>query len=665
MLARTAGIPSANGELSDGSHVVARLWYKGHDHYFDALITHDKFPRVRLGTFALKLDNKNVASYQDIVDDHYLFLRAGKVAIGELASYFGYHDRWESFSNSYHDSTTMAMTLRPNESITLRWQFFGKYLSTYRPMDGTVNGEMVYKPNFKSRESPKGVFSQKNVKFFSEDSLTPNLHVDNPRDIGILIYKIECPYAIVGGRIGGEFFRKKDEDILKIYISFDGKLWQNLWLASTTGKFEEYLSFDHLRNFNLAPPLHHYFIKVELKASGCQVNVGIQNLLIETEFQAYWPSLPGLRLGENNITYIDEILEPHQVTIVHRWKESSSIQAPGVPKTPIFPKNGAIINGLNFTFCWEMPGDSKEEIVDYEFFLSSRPDLAWPLAPNFETFMGKGEPELLMPEYSFFLRGATYYWRVRAKNAKGVWGPWGKVWRFTVQGPDAPKNLKTKIENRKVVLSWELIEGKHPHHYEVYASNEKGFIPSCRRYPMWQKTGQREFYSTFEPNLMATIKDNKITIVDEKSPYPLANKSFYRVIAVDEQGNQSTPSPYIEIKHPFIYSSPNKLAEVKKLYQYHVYSITSMGDLQYNRLLYSGIMGSSGDPTYPIGTSRIFQDKLSFHLLEAPKWMKIDEKRGLISGVPESGDRGDSLVSVQVQDGQGGSDIQTFILQVK
>ena len=48
-----------------------------------------------------------------------------------------------------------------------------------------------------------------------------------------------------------------------------------------------------------------------------------------------------------------------------------------------------------------------------------------------------------------------------------------------------------------------------------------------------------------------------------------------------------------------------------------------------------------------------------------PSWLSINANTGLISGTPAESDAGDTTVTVQVSDGNGGVDTQTYPLHVK
>ncbi len=68
--------------------------------------------------------------------------------------------------------------------------------------------------------------------------------------------------------------------------------------------------------------------------------------------------------------------------------------------------------------------------------------------------------------------------------------------------------------------------------------------------------------------------------------------------------------------------------------------------------------------SYTITATDIDGDNLAYSLIIQPGWLSIISATGLISGTPENDDVGDTLVSVKVEDGYGGEDIQTYTLNV-
>jgi hypothetical protein len=86
---------------------------------------------------------------------------------------------------------------------------------------------------------------------------------------------------------------------------------------------------------------------------------------------------------------------------------------------------------------------------------------------------------------------------------------------------------------------------------------------------------------------------------------------------------------------PVITSEPDTTAEVDSLYQYQVIATDNNGDT------------------------------LIYRLVQAPTFLTIDPDSGLIQGTPSQGDVGDHLVSIEVDDQNGGIATQTYTLHVE
>jgi len=82
-------------------------------------------------------------------------------------------------------------------------------------------------------------------------------------------------------------------------------------------------------------------------------------------------------------------------------------------------------------------------------------------------------------------------------------------------------------------------------------------------------------------NLLCTTSETKLLVVSPDATKLNMNCSFYRVVAVDENGVASGPSELLELPHPFIYSKPITTTEVNKPYRYQVKTLKCIGDLQY------------------------------------------------------------------------------------
>src|SRR5439155_1452815 len=132
------------------------------------------------------------------------------------------------------------------------------------------------------------------------------------------------------------------------------------------------------------------------------------------------------------------------------WKKRSPyvfvggrLEVEGAAAAPVFPAEGERTDGTDLVFQWRPPqGPEGDDIADYHFELSERADMAWPLSSNFSKLVSntadRGKPRYSVPYTGLLTPGREYYWRVRARNGKVVWGPWSKTWSFTPGGPAQP-----------------------------------------------------------------------------------------------------------------------------------------------------------------------------------------------------------------------------------
>ena len=105
---------------------------------------------------------------------------------------------------------------------------------------------------------------------------------------------------------------------------------------------------------------------------------------------------------------------------------------------------------------------------------------------------------------------------------------------------------------------------------------------------------------------------------------PVANKTYYRVMAMDEQGKRSGPSDYATAPRPVIYSAPSVAAHVGAPYRYIVSVNRSLGDLS----------ARMNDNDQVSGYFDI--EKPKFILARGPAWLKVDEHTGVLSGTPDA-----------------------------
>ena len=187
-----------------------------------------------------------------------------------------------------------------------------------------------------------------------------------------------------------------------------------------------------------------------------------------------------------------------------------------------------------------------------------------------------------MPSTGLLTGGKTYYWRVRAKDEKGVWGPWSKTFSFTPKAPNYPLEVALGYDKDKGIgtLKWKANPvGEKPVKYRVYGSDEKGFSVSDVPYKV--SVGiSKELKPEFPANFIAETTATELAVMGDGVESPGANKTYYRVVAVDAQGKRSGPSDYATAPRPTIYGKPATQAKVGTEYRCQLQANRSLGDLR-------------------------------------------------------------------------------------
>jgi hypothetical protein len=385
------------------------------------------------------------------------------------------------------------------------------------------------------------------------------------------------------------------------------------------------------------PARYEYRLRCELPEGA-----HLKRLAIINDLQMAPLALPGTVVGENRFTYTDQTTGPRRVRLTHEWVERSISGPPSAPTAPVFPAEGGQTDGTDIVFQWRPPQEvDRDGIADYHFELSERPDMAWPLSSNFSKLVSnttdRGKPRYSTPYTGLLTPGREYYWRVRARNGKGVWGPWSQTWTFTPGGLAPPVDVTlepAKDDDSRFVLRWKLNPtGQRPVRYRVYGSDEKGFSVSDT--PYRRDVGRsRDVPAQAPANFVAETSNASLVVLGAGVDLANANKAFYRVVAVDDRGKRSGPSDYAAVARPFIDSKPPDTARVGTEFRYQVSTIRSLGDLRLRVVEGKEVAG--------------FWDieKPRFVLVQGPAWLRIDESTGVLHGVPSAA--GNTEVAVKV-----------------
>jgi hypothetical protein len=605
-------------------HCISQAFYDNGWHFYDG----------DMHCVYLLRDNQTVAGEQDIVRDHDLVKRTHSKGIlfpdtwwdgqGMCAMYF--YEGAVAGDRGRKVDTAMNMLLRPGEAIVWRWgqldpvKYHGALMTMPTYTSVICNGLWEYRPNFSKETWRKGAATVENITA-GRDGLAAE---DGKK--GAIVWTMRSPYPFVGGRLEAEGTGAK------FFISADGKTWQGV--KDNLDKF-----------FSIVGPVRYdYKLKCQLEGPA-----RLRQLAIVNDLQMAASVLPEMAVGTNAFTYCDQSAEGRKVRITHRWVERSISRPPEAPRASLYPPDGGVADGTDIVFRWAAANDPDGDAIgDYHFELSSRADMRFPLSMCFYKLIsrtadvvkgmnkhtGKAEitvkAQYTLPQPGLLTPGRQYYWHVRAMNGKGVWGPWSKTWSFTARGPAYPVDV-TLDYNEVVgvgVLRWKANpSGRPPVKYRVYGSDEKGFTIADQKFQSTVGITKEEMAAWnpwFPANFIADTTATELAVLGREAEFPASNKTYYRVVAVDAQGNRSGPSDYASGPRPIIYSKPVVAARVGAEYRYQVRANRSLGDLS-ARMKGGEQVSGYFDIENP-----------KFAIDQGPAWLKIDEATGVLSGTPDT-----------------------------
>jgi hypothetical protein len=613
---RKAGLKVAPARLV--GHCVTQVFYDGAWHLMDG----------DMHAIYLLRDNETVAGEQDLVRDHDLVRRTHTQGI--LAPDRRAGDEHESslyvFEGPVNGDRNSAgaalnMTLRPGEAIVWRWGHREpvRYHGARPPRfpDRICNGLWEYRPDLRQSAWRRGATTVESIRqdpdgLAAEDGKT-----------GTIVWTMRSPYVFVGGRL------EVEGTAPKFQLSWDGATWHEV---------DRDLDLDGLFPPE-GPARYRYDLKCTLSGTA-----RLRRLAIVNDLQMAPLALPGMGVGSNAFTYTDETAGTRQVRITHQWVERSASRPPEAPTEPVFPPAGGESDGTDVVFRWRPAADPDgDRIADYHFELSARADMKWPLSMSFAKLISRtadaGQARYALPAPGLLNPDTQYFWHVRARDEKGVWGPWSSTWSFTPRGPAPPRDVRFQYDPQQTrgILRWTPDPlGRRPVAYRVYASDEKGFSVSDRPYKVTVGVSEK-LPSEFPANFLAETSATELDVAGPDVEFPGANKAFYRVVAVDAAGKRSGPSDYAEPARPIIVSKPATAARQGVEYRYPVVAIRSLGDLRMRV-----VDGKETMSYWDIERPR-------FTLQRGPQWLTIDAATGLLSGTPDRSGTTEVVVAVTLE----------------
>ena len=655
-------------------HCVTEAFYDGAYHLLDG----DEH------VICLKRDNKTIASCAEIVRDHDLVKRTHTYGIDRrdgrqtdefsAALYWYQGERKGDWGNN--TTHAMKMRLRPGESIELRWDHQGKEYSagTETPKgqksvdgNGTLirwgpvaydkirNGKLRYRPDLTNAAAQRGIHSSENAVF---DTANGFIRPQDTAKPAVITWEMASPWVFVGGKASASVDLGPRAQARWLYSTGKDQ-WHSFNEQETPGDRELTAVLDKIVS-QRGKPSYRFQIRLALEG-----DVKVKDISFDLDVQTSLLSLPELEVGTNQVLYTDSTEGPRQIRITHRWMERSAWHPPAAPADALAPEDGQTVSGSQVSFRWSPPADPDgDKIADYHFELSEHADMRWPLSPNFEKLISntdsRGKTEWTVPYLGLLNPDTPYFWRVRALDATGTWGPWSKTFRFQLQAPGVPLEVRLEPSNDGgLALSWQANpQGEPPVAYKVYGSDEKGFTAADAEYLVNMGRGFVRDMDHFQnkpsdaadvgmvktpANLIATVKTNSLPVVGAGLTSPNTNKAYYRVVAVDAAGRPSGPSDYAEVARPFIFTHPEVTAKTGQSYRYQPGLICSAGDLQCRRSPKSSYNGAFWD-----------REQYTFTPVSLPDGLSIDGTTGLISGRPTTSGPFDVKFTVANQFGAKG-----------
>lgn len=522
-------------------------------------------------TYYLLYDNKTIATYDDVIKDKYLIWRTKH--FGENIIYMKNNDDYISriYYNDFSEelkgdnpalySTNFDFTLRPSESINFLWEppvyYYQNWLNyQYVPEsllnNAIANGFFEISNGF-SDYYPGEIFDTICGLSYSNEGDFSGIYADSLVSYAVINYT--SPFPIHDAQLGIDFEISNFNDSVEIYFNLVDSDTESVRLQCIKGPGNKYVDINLKQYLKVSesrqtlPFAYKYVLKFIFHKSLIDSFIGMDSIYLKNIFQISKKFLPALRLGKNDISYSDAgegVSRNIKVDIL--WNETYENHPPLPPQNPVFPKNNSRVDSLNFEFAWEDSTDPDgDEIVDYEFYLSDRSDMKFPLSPNFQQYVSALDTSFILPRFKvkengWLNSGETYYWQVRAKDSRGAWGEWSPVWSFTPYGVMKPINLSAETSTQGILLKWQPdTSGNKPHFYRIYGSDEdEGFTP-CQN------------------NLIATTTDTVYFL--HFTPGSVIN-SFYRISACSNDGQESLPSEYVAVEpNVFIYPDTVKAGE--------------------------------------------------------------------------------------------------------
>ena len=446
-LATAAGLKARIFEIS--GHTISEVYYNRGWHMLDGNVK----------VFYLARDNRTIASLAELEQNPWLIERTihPRDPWGRQDDPPGRNQQFvhyiittrDNIEGDHYDPEifkdyNMSYTLKQGEKLIRWWsprlgKFEGRDKNPLVPQR-YANGRLIWEPDLKKTDLSDYIEVIRNVTTRQQDGREPAIHIEYLQDElyprpASFVLPIYSAYPVVGGRFWCRLV--KEDDSGQAAVSF-GHPWKdgtsdlyNFRWGTGTQDIELDLDLSILK----ASPLYTYYLCFSMKGKAKTEppkQAGVDWFKSVSDLQVSPHSLPALSLGRNVIRYRDSGSPgPKKVRITHSWREISDNHTPGKVTDAVYPPISGEIKSLRPTLKWRPASDQDpgDNVVDYQVIVSLRPDCRWPVSPTLYQNVGSDKCEWKVPE-SFLNPGTAYYWRVRARDSRGVIGSWGETFSF-------------------------------------------------------------------------------------------------------------------------------------------------------------------------------------------------------------------------------------------
>ncbi|UCC97385.1 MAG: putative Ig domain-containing protein [Phycisphaerales bacterium] len=597
-----------------------------------------QFMDIDENVFYLDRENERPVSGDIVAVDHDLAQReihygpsfSGWARSARAAALFGRDDgRTTRLAKGYE----IRVNLRPAERIEYRWDNIGKWSMSQpdRQRRWVGNSRKIYQPAL-CTTVPEAQEAHEVSSIIFESR--PAIAAESAD--GSITYRMSSAFVFCGGSVTASFNLRDASDEARIEAwAMDNKGADKtepfvLWHTNGPGPKRAEVSLDDALHPTSGPPEYEFWVRVCLSSKSGKAAAVLTELSIRGDIMVSPIFLPRLRLGENKVVYTDESGPDRKVRVTYKWHETTATKPPAAPKL-IYPPDRQTLRDDIVTYRWQPADDA----VTYHFQVSRDQAFRWPYRPSLD--VRYDDVEYSVPFWGIYSPEGDYYWRVRAQNDKGVWGDWSKVGTFQWAGPCTPRHVKLTPGDGEFILSWEPNpRGQRPVAYEIYGSDIKGFSVN-------KASHEVETLGTVPPNCLGRTTSTQMIVAGHRAAESIPagvenpdnlNRCYYRVVAVDAYGTHSACSAYAEMPHPYVWTVPPATVHAGRDYRYQPRLIHSLGDLQFR---------------YIEPNCRFWErEQLSYLLLIAPKWLKIDPETGLLTGTVPANSSGRHPISLQV-----------------